>query len=268
MTIPPPPNEPPTIGMSEPVVEWWRKGGPWNPPRVATGSAPRQFTAEPVYVDLRTTDSAGAVEGQAVGDDDLEQADPAEAAADEQVRRGEDHAEEPRTAFRNLRDMISMTPEEHAEQARLRREAALREVEAEETPEEREDRLRTEQAHLHAQQVTSERRASRLWRQPHSERARRFRRWCILTAASGIAGYQMGLVHLAAHVPLTVATIGAGLGWLLDLRMRGWGHVRVSEVRGPVGIAVLILVRVPFASALVGTLGLAPLITLFSTIHH
>ncbi|MGW3183850.1 hypothetical protein ACWDD9_31735 [Kitasatospora sp. NPDC001119] len=268
--VPPPPSQPPTVGMPEPVVEWWRKSGPWNQRTAEPAFAAPQFTAEPVYIDLRkdtapdtTPGAADAVEDQAVEDDDQEQADSATEAeqADDEDGADEDEADDdkPRTAGQSLREMISMTPQEQAEQAHLRRERAFRK--AGETPEQREDRYR-------AEQIVQERRASVLWRQPHSERARRFRRWCILTAASGVAGYQMGLVTLAAHVPLVVATLGAGIGWGIDQRMRGWGHVRVSEVRGPIGITVLILVRVPFASALIGALGLAPLIALFSSTHH
>ncbi|MFJ9459169.1 hypothetical protein ACIRST_29290 [Kitasatospora sp. NPDC101447] len=243
MTVPPPPTTPPTVGMPdaepEPAVEWWRKSGPWNPRRPA---------AEPTPVDLRKTEPAepaGDVEDQAVEDGDQAEADP--------------ERYDLRTVAESLRLLISQTPEEQAERARRDREAEYREQG--ETPEEREDRHR-------AEQIVQTRRASVLWRQPQSERARRFRRWCILTTTSAVLGYQMGAVQLAAHVPLPVAAFAAAGAWLIDLRMRGWGHVRVSEVRGFPGLTILILVRVPFASALVGALGLAPLITLLSSSHH
>ncbi|MER7843236.1 hypothetical protein ABTZ03_04725 [Kitasatospora sp. NPDC096077] len=249
MTIPPPPTAPPTVGMPdaapepEPAVEWWRKSGPWNPRRPA---------AEPTSVDLRKT----------------EPAEPANDFEDQAVEDGgQDHPEaeadperyDLRTVAESLRLLISQTPEEQAERARRDREEAYRQ--RGETPDEREDRHR-------AEQLVQERRASVLWRQPQSERARRFRRWCILTTTSAVLGYQMGAVQLAAHVPLSVAALAAGGAWLIDLRMRGWGHVRVSEVRGFPGLTILILLRVPFASALVGALGLAPLITLLSSSHH
>ncbi|MFD8082713.1 hypothetical protein ACFV4F_13590 [Kitasatospora sp. NPDC059722] len=206
--------------------------------------------AEPEPLDPRKTeptDTDDDDEDQAVEDDDQDQADADQERYDL------------RTVAESLRLLISQTPEEQAERARREREEKFREQG--ETPDKREDRHR-------AEQLVQKRRASVLWRQPQSERARRFRRWCILTTTSAVLGYQMGAVQLAAHMPLTVAALAAAGAWLIDLRMRGWGHVRVSEVRGFPGLTILILLRVPFASALVGALGLAPLITLLSTSHH
>ncbi|MGW7446082.1 hypothetical protein [Kitasatospora sp. NPDC054795] len=257
MTVPPPPNEPPTAGMPvpepepEPVVEWWRKS--WPP------SVPTQRATEPI--DLRK-DDAGAAGTDATEDPAVEDDGQEPDAEGEDVVTSTDPAQEKydlRTVAESLRLLISQTPEEQAERARKDREAQYREQG--ETPEEREDRHR-------AEQLVQKRRASVLWRQPQSERARRFRRWCMLTTTSAVLGYQMGVVQLAARMPLTVAALAAAGTWLIDLRMRGWGHVRVSEVRGFPGLTVLVLVRVPFASALVGTLGLAPLVTLLSTAHH
>ncbi|MFJ7274685.1 hypothetical protein [Kitasatospora sp. NPDC098663] len=240
MTVPPPPNQPPTAAMPEPVVEWWRKS--WPP-------VPAQRAPEPI--DL-TKAGADAGTDDAVQDDDQ--------VVEEEAAAGDDQEQyDLRTVAESLRLLISQTPEEQAELARRRHEDTYREQG--ETAEEREDRHR-------AEQLVRERRASVLWRQPQSERARRFRRWCILTTTSAVLGYQTGAVQLAAHVPLTVAALAAAGAWLIDLRMRGWGHVRVSEVRGFPGLTILVLVRVPFASALVGALGLAPLITLLSTTHH
>ncbi|MFF3074486.1 hypothetical protein [Kitasatospora sp. NPDC057936] len=219
---------------------------PTSPPTIGMPDA------EPEPLDLRKTeptDTDDDIEDQAVEDDDQDQPD---AEADQERY-------DLRTVAESLRLLISQTPEEQAERARREREEEFREQG--ETPDEREDRHR-------AEQLVQQRRASVLWRQAHSERARRFRRWCILTTTSAVLGYQMGVVQLAAHMPLTVAALAAAGAWLVDLRMRGWGHVRVSEVRGFPGLTILILVRVPFASALVGALGLAPLITLLSTSHH
>ncbi|MFJ9607025.1 hypothetical protein ACIRS1_11865 [Kitasatospora sp. NPDC101176] len=244
MTVPPPPTAPPTVG-GPPGAKWWSKGGPWSQPAPAPSPEP---------IDLRKTEPTGPadeVEDQAVEDGDQDHPETTPKADQERY--------DLRTVAESLRLLISQTPEEQAERARRDREEHYRQQG--ETPDEREDRHRAEQR-------VQERRASVLWRQPQSERARRFRRWCILTATSAVLGYQMGAVQLAAHMPLTVAAIAAAGAWLIDLRMRGWGHVRVSEVRGFPGLTVLILVRVPFASALVGALGLAPLITLLSTSHH
>ncbi|MFD8701743.1 hypothetical protein ACFV1W_03840 [Kitasatospora sp. NPDC059648] len=240
MTVPPPPTVPPTVG-GPPGAKWWSKSGPWSQPA-------------PEPVSLRKTEPTGPadeVEDQAVEDDDQDQPEATVEAGQERY--------DLQTVAESLRLLISQTPEEQAERARRDREEKYREQG--ETPDEREDRHR-------AEQLVEQRRASVLWRQPQSERARRFRRWCILTTTSAVLGYQMGAVQLAARVPLTVAALAAAGAWLVDLRMRGWGHVRVSEVRGFPGLTILILVRVPFASALVGALGLAPLITLLSTSHH
>ncbi|MET8544114.1 hypothetical protein ABZW03_26210 [Kitasatospora sp. NPDC004799] len=249
MNVPPPPDEPPSVGMPgpepEPVVEWWRKSWP-------SSALPAQRTTEPVGSRKADADDDAADQP----DEDDGQGQPEPPATDETT---DQERYDLRTVAESLRLLISQTPEEQAERARKEREDQFREQG--ETPEEREDRHR-------AEQLAQKRRASVLWRQPQSERARRFRRWCILTTTSAVLGYQMGAVQLAARMPLTVAALAAGGAWLIDLRMRGWGHVRVSEVRGFPGLTILVLVRVPFASALVGALGLAPLITLLSTAHH
>lgn len=259
MNVPPPPDEPPTVGMPEPepepVVEWWRKS--WPPVPV-----PAQRTTEPV--DPEKAGPGAGADDQADEDDEDDDQDQPDAGPELSAEEGstadpDQEQYDLRTVAESLRLLISQTPEEQAERARKEREDQFREQG--ETPEEREDRHR-------AEQLVQQRRASVLWRQPQSERARRFRRWCILTTTSAVLGYQMGAVQLAARVPLTVAALAAAGAWLIDLRMRGWGHVRVSEVRGFPGLTILVLVRVPFASALVGALGLAPLVTLLSTAHH
>ncbi|MFJ6616998.1 hypothetical protein ACIQOW_05360 [Kitasatospora sp. NPDC091335] len=251
MTVPPPPTQPPTVGMPdaepEPVVEWWRRSGPWSQ---RTAPEPE---AEPV--DLRKTAPDDAGEDQA----DEDQGDEAGPADPQQPVPPPAPSYDMDSLVNRLGLLISETPEERAERIRNEREDWYRRQG--ETPDQRKARHRSER-------LAQRHKASVLWRQPQSERARRFRRWCILTTASAVVGFNVGAVQLAAHLPLTVAAFAAAGAWVLDLRMRRWGHVRVSEVRGPGALTVLVLVRVPLASALVGALGLAPLITLLSSSHH
>ncbi|MEV7935270.1 hypothetical protein AB0O82_03925 [Kitasatospora sp. NPDC088264] len=215
------------------VVEWWRRS--WPPKQRAVGAVP-----------VLHKDG-----------DQAEDLDDAEDDADEQPRTTP--AYDLNDVVERLGLLISETPEERAERMRAERED-WHERQGE-TPAQREARHRSER-------LAVRRQASAAWRQPQSERARRFRRWCILTTASAVVGYSVGAVQLVAHVPIAVAALAAGGAWFFDLRMRGWGQVRVSEVRGAGALTVLVLVRVPLASALVGALGLAPLITLLSTSHH
>ncbi|MGA5818827.1 hypothetical protein ACPC54_13340 [Kitasatospora sp. NPDC094028] len=254
MTVPPPPTQPPTVHERPQFLtnpdsnaapgEWWRRPLRPREPDASDDADP---------VDLRKDEDQAEdiadVEDQAVEDDDAEHQQPAPGTAP---------AYDMNDVLNRLGLLISETPEERAERLYTEREA-WHERQGE-TPAQREARHRSEHLAQH-------RRASVLWRQPPSERARRVRRWCILTTASAVVGYSVGAVQLAAHMPLAVAAFAAAGAWVLDLRMRGWGHVRVSEVRGPGALTLLVLVRVPFASALVGALGLAPLITLLSTRH-
>jgi hypothetical protein len=154
--------------------------------------------------------------------------------------------------------LISETPEERRARQHQEREAAFEA--AGETKAERKDRHR-------AEKLDRQRRTSAMWHQPHGERARRFRRWCALTVLSASAGYAVGLVQLVTHLPYPVALAATAGAWVLDLRMRGWGHVRVSAVRGFGALTVLTVVRIPFGSALTAVLGLGHLFALAST-HH
>ncbi|MFH8380658.1 hypothetical protein ACH4E7_06910 [Kitasatospora sp. NPDC018058] len=247
-TIPPPPVHPPTIGQTEPTAEpeWWRKSGPWD------------RTPKSVPVSLGKTRPAPAAKSVAEDVEDQDLADGEQAG-----QHGEPWAYR---VHHNLRGLINQTPEEQAAAARLRREEKYQQQG--ETEEEREARHEREQR-------SAERHASILWRQPQSERTLRFRRWCILTTTSAVLGYQMGAVQLAAHLPLPVGVAALVGAWGLDLWLRGLnprrddrrGPVRVSEVRGAGALIVLVIARIPVASALVGVLGLAPLITILST-HH
>jgi len=147
--------------------------------------------------------------------------------------------------------LISETPEERRARQHQEREAAFEA--AGETKAERKTRHR-------AEKLDRQHRTSAMWRQPHGERARRFRRWCTLTALSASAGYTVGLVQLVTHLPYPVALLATAGTWALDLRVRGWGHVRVSAVRGFGALAVLVFVRIPFGSALAAVLGLGRLL--------
>lgn len=183
--------------------------------------------------------------------------DQAEPEAD-----GEDQADdrEPfdlRALADQLTDVLSETPEEREKRRHAEEDARL--ASAGETPSERRQRHRDER-------TQRQHRASALMRVHHGERTRRFRRWVVLTALSASVGYGLHVVQIAARLPSTVAGAALGGSWLLDLWLRRWGKVRVSQVRGAFPLALLILIRIPVASVLVALLGLAPLLAL--TNHH
>ncbi|MFE2911266.1 hypothetical protein [Kitasatospora indigofera] len=159
-----------------------------------------------------------------------------------------------------LGQLITETPEERRARLAAEREAAFKA--SGETAEQR-------QARHKAEAKAAKRAAARKARaKGDSGRARRFRRWCTLTALSASAGYATGLVQLIApggpYVGLFLATFGYGL----DLRLRGWGSTRVSEVRRPLPLAVLVVVRIPVASGLTVALGVQGLITGASSAFH
>ncbi|MEE1781503.1 hypothetical protein PUR71_00895 [Streptomyces sp. SP17BM10] len=158
---------------------------------------------------------------------------------------------------------ITETPDER--RRRLREEDdAVREA-AGETPKQRAQRHRAEDRQ---RQHTAERLATLPWRHANSERVKRFRRWCTLTALSASVGFSVGLVQWVASLPLAVG-IGAWIGaWALDLRMRGWGRTPVSQVRGAGRVVVLVLARVPVSSALAAVCGLAPLLAATGHLLH
>lgn len=162
-----------------------------------------------------------------------------------------------------------------------------------ETPDERRRRLRDEddtaraaageipqqRAKRHAAEDRAERRrtqraATRAWRAAPSEKARRFRRWCILTAASASAGYSLGLVQLASSLPPLVAGLFAlPATYWLDLRMRGGWHnaSRLSDLWGWANwrrISAVLLARIPVASVLASLLHLDQLLAATGQLFH
>jgi hypothetical protein len=241
------------VGTAEPdaAPEWWRRSGPWSPN--ATGKP----TTKPI--NLRKT--RPTEDGQTAGQED--QADPdvdTEAAGEPDAATRIWVSEFVDTLAVRLGDrvgtILTETPDERAERQRAEHEAKY---EAKgETEQQRRRRHRREA-------ITRRQRASVLWRQDDAERRKRFRRWCILTAASAAAGYLMHLPQALTHVPLPVGVGTVFLAWLFDHKLRGGGHVRVTQVRGP-AVLYLCLVRIPLASALIAVLGLTPLFAL--TNHH
>lgn len=119
-------------------------------------------------------------------------------------------------------------------------------------------------------QHRTERRASMLHKIDDTERTRRFRRWCTLTALSASVGYAMGLVQWADAQGIGAYAV-LGTGWALDLWLRTDRHnhlTRVSEIRGAVRLPLLVLVRVPVASALAAALQIGPLLAVSGHIFH
>lgn len=102
------------------------------------------------------------------------------------------------------------------------------------------------------------------------DRHLRVRRWLLVNAISASAGYAVHLVQVFAHWPrpVTAGALAVAYGVeLLKFRRRpDGGFIAVSQVRGAPAFWLLVLVRVPVASALTVLLGLAPLLAL--TTHH
>lgn len=158
---------------------------------------------------------------------------------------------------------ITETPEERRRRQREEGDAAR--ALTGETPRERAHRHRAEDRQ---RQHMAERLATLPWRHGDVERARRFRRWCTFTALSASAGYTVGLVQWVASLPLLVG-MGAWAGaYALDLKTRGWGRTPVSQVRGPGRVVVLVLARVPVASALAAVCHLSPLLAATGRLLH
>lgn len=153
--------------------------------------------------------------------------------------------------------VMAETPEERRHRLHLERE--LRFEEQGETRVQRRIRHRQEQRE-------QRHRDTALYRVHHSERARRFRRWVLLTAASAFLGFAFGAVQALTVPPRPVAYAVLVASWVLDWRIRGRGALRLSEVRG-VGLLIAVIVRIPFASALAVVSGLGPLFGL-SPFHH
>jgi hypothetical protein len=175
-------------------------------------------------------------------------------------------------ALDRLSQTITETPEER--RRRLDDEedtgidaARVAAGQAPETPRERSQRHRDRDR---ARRHTAERRASMLHKVDSDERARRVRRWFVLTGLSASAGYSVGLVQWADAQGIGGYVVLA-VSWALDLWMRRdkHGHMtRVSEVRGAVRLPVLVLVRVPVASALAAACHLAPLLAATGRVLH
>jgi len=184
--------------------------------------------------------------------------DPPEPEADDEDQGdGAGRAFDLRALADQLTGVLSETPQER-EQRRYA-EAEARYAEAGESRAERSQRHRAERR-------DQQHRASMLLLVHHSERVRRFRRWVVLTGLSASVGYGLGFVQIAARLPLTEGAAALGGCWWLDLYVRRWGRVRVSQVRGAFPLALLVVTRIPVASALTALLGLAPLLAL--TNHH
>ncbi|WBP89515.1 hypothetical protein [Kitasatospora cathayae] len=241
---PPPPTQPPTVGVPNTEPEWWRKNGPWSP----STSKPK-----PKPVNLKKANATSTTD-KAVEDNNQEEPDT-ETSGEGDAQRiwisefADALAERLGTRIGTI---LTETPDERAERERAEHEAKY---EAKgETEQQRRRRHRREA-------IARRQKASVLWRQDSDERTKRFRRWCILTAASAAAGYLLHLPQALTHLPLSVGVGAVAVSWLFDHKMRGGGHVRVTQVRGP-AVLYLCLVRVPLASALFAVLGLTPLFAL------
>lgn len=176
-------------------------------------------------------------------------------------------------ALDRLSQTITETPEERRRRLDDEEDSGIdaARIDAGQKPEADRERAQRHKQRDRARRHKAERRASMLHKVDSDERVRRFRRWCILTGLSASAGYSVGLVQWADAQGIG-AYIVLAASWALDLWMRrdAHGHMtRVSEVRGTVRLPVLVLVRVPVASALAAACHLAPLLAATGhLIHH
>ncbi|MFJ2579987.1 hypothetical protein [Kitasatospora aureofaciens] len=175
-------------------------------------------------------------------------------------------------ALDRLSQTITETPEERRQ--RLDREEDARidadRVAAGKKPETDRERAQRHKQRDRVRRHRAERYASMLHKVDSSERVRRFRRWSVLTGLSASVGYSVGLVQWADAQGIGAYVVLAA-GWALDLWMRrdAHGHMtRVSQVRGAVRLPVLVLVRVPVASALAAACHLAPLLAATGRVLH
>ncbi|RPE33744.1 hypothetical protein EDD38_2041 [Kitasatospora cineracea] len=331
MTIPPPPAQPPTVGMPDPDPspagqQWWR-GGPVEPiappmplyTPVPVGAGPTEapsveqvaaafwapagklFAQQAASIASQVGDQIGQLlteteaqraARQQVEFETLAAAQRAErdamfkAAGETPVQRAERHRVEdlltPASSRRDdlvglvdlLADRIGESPEERI--ARKRAEAELakqrsraqedaRMAAAGETPEQRTRRHREQQladkreASLRARR--QRRRAARAV--GPSDRTRRFRRWCVLTAISATGGYAVGFIPLISAGGPFVGLLVTVFGLTLDLYARDGGRQRVSEVRGW-ALVLMLLLRVPVASGLAVATGVDRLLGLLT----
>ncbi|PBC80133.1 hypothetical protein BX265_4969 [Streptomyces sp. TLI_235] len=172
-------------------------------------------------------------------------------------------------AMDDLSRNITETPAQRAQ--RLRDEDDARREARGETPSQRRRRHRAEDRYRRG---AAQRAATRLWKTDPAERARRFRRWCLLTALSASAGYAAGLVQwLSTAPPTVIAFLGLPATYWLDLKMRGgwYGAARLSGMHGWRPICAVLATRIPFASVLASVLRLDSLLAatghLLSTRH-
>ncbi|MEU1287547.1 hypothetical protein [Kitasatospora sp. NPDC005856] len=171
-----------------------------------------------------------------------------------------------------LADRLTETPEDRARREETERETEKRRARAREdkayadageTPAQRTRRHRQQKLADQREAAVRARRARRRAARATgpSDRNRRFRRWCVLTAISAIGGYSIGLIPMLSAGGPAVGALAAAFGWGLDLYTRDRGRMRVSEVSRPLPLLLLIVLRVPVASGLVVALGLGPLLS-------
>lgn len=170
------------------------------------------------------------------------------------VTRVEDSSRTITDAMNALARAVTETPEQkrHRERAEDddRREALG------ETPKQR---RRRHQAEDRKRRAMRERLDSLPWNRDPTDRVRRFRRWCVMTALSATAGTKFA-TFLDGDQGLAALVLVLGYG--ADLWSRQFGALAVSDVtmRQPVRLGLVILIRIPFAAALASLCGVAPLI--------
>lgn len=181
----------------------------------------------------------------------------------ERIAKAEDGQTILAAAMDELTRTITETPDQR--RRRLRQEDDWQRAQAGETPPQRAARHRREDR-LRA------RAQSRLWKVAEGERARRFRRWCTLTAISASAGYAVGLVQLftTESSDLVNLLIFLPATYVLDRRIRGgWVRAeRISDLRGPHAIGAVLATRIPVASVLASLLHLDGLLAATGHILH
>jgi hypothetical protein len=243
MATPPPPNYAPTAGRTT----WWTGNG-------AAASATVTQVADAIWTPERITAAEAVAERTAAA---AEATSRYLTEAPEQRHRRE--REEHRQALAEFRERDDAARAKAGETPRQRKVRHQRE-----DRQQRADERALDARHKRDAQIW----ASMPWKLHNAERVRRFRRWCAMTVLSASLGCAVHLVQWCASLGAGAYAV-LGAGWVLDtwLRTSNGRHLRVAEATGG-RRALLLITRVPFASALGAVCGLSPLLVLSGHLFH
>lgn len=273
-TAPPRPPYPPSVGSSEP-----------NDPPLYTQTPITKAQADTATVQAAAMDDAARrfwAPAERIATRWWQATGPDAHLTDEPVLPpviGWELPTSPDDATHRVADRIALLLSE-TEQQRHQRLQAERDAAYALHGETQRQRTERHKREAHARQTAARRRQIRGEMLNSSLRARRFRRWCTLTALSAAIGWQCGLVQILGTVAadsdpvlhagagLFFLGIGGAIDWYLRGGARDGGAIPVTEIRGKARLLLLIVTRVPFASALAAALQISPLFAATGRLFH